>query len=148
MILWSSWSIVGITVGRHSRLGHKCGTTSLENVYFITGLSRRGKHSIQFLEILNLHGVIVWNQLTYGMKYSSGEATTPNDFQVFRGQTNVTYSSMTMYECFLYHYSRTNEMQVSPYESNLFCLFFDRFPMPWPIFNSYHGYSLTTACMH
>ena len=58
-----------------------------EDVYFITGLSRRGEDFTQFSDISV--GVVTESQLMYSQRYIGVEVLSPTDFQVSGGQLKI-----------------------------------------------------------
>jgi hypothetical protein len=59
-----------------------------EDIYFITGLSRRGEDFPQFLDVPV--GVAAESQLAYSQRYIARDIPSPGDFQVAGGQLQIT----------------------------------------------------------
>ena len=59
-----------------------------EDIYFITGLSRRGQDFPQFPDVPVSYAI--GNQLVYSQRYISADILSPTDFQVFGGQLRIT----------------------------------------------------------
>ena len=62
-------------------------TPTEEDIYFITGLSRRGLDFPSFLEVPT--SCVVGIQLVYSQRYIGADVLSPSEFQVTRGQLHI-----------------------------------------------------------
>ena len=62
-------------------------TPTKEDIYFITGLWRRGVDFPSFPEVPV--GYATWSQLVYSQRYISTDILSPSNFQVFGGQLRI-----------------------------------------------------------
>jgi hypothetical protein len=152
-----------------------------EDIYFITGLSRRGEDFPQFPDVPV--GVAVESQLMYSQRYIGVDVLSPVDFQVSGGQLQITSFSAEEVRCLsllvttIAHFTSDGKCisctllyyvdslvqrprcirwsaiflrqfcialdrcramihgrENFPFASELFCLFFERFPETRPTF--------------